>query len=273
MHVEDDTVTGTDFSEDNSEMTDDDDVLDEMDDDFGDMDEPEYYEYHAFREFPFWSLDGHDYRPEIFDPALDRTPTRPIHQPHAHHWHEWEHDPSGSSITHDSEDDDESEEDDDEDMGSFIDDEEHGDDEEDGSGTDHSTVVGDRSYMDQNDRGARTDASASLDGEVLQNPEDDSSEDDGEDEEPVRRPVTNGLRRRLQGPYARPGGPGVRAPIARGFRVPRSIGPDRVSRGIPTTMQAGTSANNAISLEDQSDDEMPVSAARRRVHARQMRAQ
>jgi hypothetical protein len=259
-HVDEDTVTGTDFSEENSEMTDYHDGLDEMDDDFGDMDEADYYEY--YNEFPF--LHAHDddhFIPARFDQFMN--------PPHAHGWLGWEHDdPSGSSVTHDSDDDGESEED--EDMDSFIDDSEDG---EDGSGTDRSTVVGEHSYLDQVDHQSGTGASASHDVEEPQGSEDESSEEDGDDEDPIRRPLTNGLRRRFQGPYARPGGLGVRAPNAPGFSASRSVGPDRVSRGIPTTMQAGTSANNAISLEDESDDDMPVSAARRRVHARQMRAQ
>jgi hypothetical protein len=245
-HVDADTVT-TD-SEENSEMTDYNDFTDDMEDGFGDLDEDdtwnEFYDGVPFEQLPFGVQQFYD-------------PLRRIRYHHLLHAdpYEWQFPHTESSVTHDSEDEDEDE---DEEMASFIDDDVEEEGEE--SGTDHSTVVGDHSHATHDVYETGTDASVSHDGE--EHDGDSDEEESSEDEEPIRRPVPNGPQHRLQGPYGRAAASGPRVTTYRNQRNNRDGASERVSRPMPTMSEVGTSANNAIPVEDDSDG--PVSAARRR---------
>lgn len=203
-----------------------------------------------------------------------------------------------SSMTHTSNDTSEGAEDDSEDeeedededadeaeMGSFIDDGsieyDYSDDE---YGTDRSTVMGDRSDpMDAEFDHSRPESFSERFNFRSPDEGTDGEEDDDEeeDDEPIR-----------SAPIRRPG----HNPSFRSNPIARSGGSTRTNRGAPSTISqagghqvrdsgtrggpcrhlremslsnsrqnvgAGTSASNAINVEDDSEDEMPVSATRR----------
>ncbi|KAL1965650.1 hypothetical protein VTN77DRAFT_5327 [Rasamsonia byssochlamydoides] len=278
-HVDaDETVTGTTDSEENSEMTD---YNEDMEDGFGDMDEDDWNEVYdgvPFEQLPFGVQQFYD-------------PLRRMHQRYHNLLqrdpYEWQFPHSGSSVTHDDSEDEEDEEDEeeeedededeDEEMDSFIDDDEELEDEE--SGTDHSTVVGDHSYMTHDEYETSTDASASQHGgehdsdseEDEESVEDENEgEEEEEDEAPIRRP---GPQRRFHGPYGRAVGSGPRT-NHRNQRNNRGNGPERSSRPVQTTSRSGTSANNAIPVDDDSDGPVPATrrARNRRNQGRQSRS-
>lgn len=264
-HVDaDETVTGTTDSEENSEMTD---YNEDMEDGFGDIDEDdtwnEVYDGVPFEQLPFGVQ-------QFYDPL--RRMRHRYQNILPHDPHEWQF-PHSSSPVHDSEDleeedDDDDEEDtsevesesedEDEEMDSFIVDDEELEDEEESS-TDHSTVVGDHSYMMHAEYETNTDTettSTSHHGRehsVSSELEDSSSD---EDEEPIRRPAANRPQRRFHGPY----------PRAANHRNQRN------NRG--NASRPGTSASNAIPIDDDSDGPVPPTrrARSRRNQGRQRRA-
>lgn len=267
------TATGSE-SEENSEMTD---YIDDIDDGFGDIDDDlawnDFYDGVPFEELPFGLQQFHGGRPRI-----------PLH--HHHHLH---HpllreaygsliDPSVSTVTHDDSEQEDSEEDDYGEMDSFIDDDEV---DENGSDSDRSTVVGDHDYtahdLDHYEDDL-SDVSMSQDAEEVS---DDYEEESSEDEDPIRPPVTGGSRRILQPGRANPiPAPPMPAPrLRRGTsfqpagvsmngnsRDSSEATADRDSEEQQRTRHpspVGSSADNAIPVEDDSDDDAPIRPTRR----------
>ncbi|KAJ9245564.1 hypothetical protein DTO169E5_869 [Paecilomyces variotii] len=266
------TLTG---SEDNSEMTD---YIDDLEDGFGDVDDDldwnDFYDGVPFEGLPLGLQQFHGGRSRI-----------PHHHHHQHHHHTLLREayasliaPSISTATHDDSDDEDEDEDEDDDYGemdSFIDDDEV---DEDQSDSDRSTVVGDHDYTahpfgDSEDEGS--DVPMSQDAAEL----DDYYEDDSsEDEDPIRPPVTGNSRRTIHSGSAHPtsGSHLRRGSNLRGAGVDtngnsRFSGEDTADRGTePEGHQrtsrpspVGSSVDNAISLEDDSDDDAPVRPTRR----------
>ncbi|KAE8373469.1 hypothetical protein BDV26DRAFT_271991 [Aspergillus bertholletiae] len=258
-------------SEENSEMTDY--LDDELEDGFGELDDADwtsFYDRVPVQEIVF-DLPRHLY-------GLHRQHNL-AHPSHSHHpaFAHNNHYNDASSAAHDSED---SEDDDleDTDMDSFIDDDEHIGEQDYDSESDRSTVVGGSEFPyfsnqyevqlssevttsqadDGTDNGlGELDEISDSEGEDEEEEEDDEDEDD----EPIRPPVA-GNRRRLFPAFSR-----VPNPPALSSRAPRASNVDpfamrrQVSRSQSVTT-AGTSASNAINLDDDSD-EGPVRPFRR----------
>ncbi|KAF9884166.1 E3 ubiquitin ligase [Aspergillus nanangensis] len=207
---------------------------------------------------------------------LHRRHQFPGHQPPPllHDPYEWQL----RSVSHDSEDEDEDDLDD-TDMDSFIDDDEEGHHHHVGDGfseSDRSTVVGGRDYdpPDQFDGPhmpseitmSNTDDYTSDDsGEGLSTEHDENDDDDDdEDDEPIR-PAVNGIRRRQAPSY-----PVTSSSPVHGIGSSRNPAPSRpqslsTRHGMSHPRQGpstGTSLNNAIQVEDDSD-EGPVGPVRR----------
>lgn len=249
--IEDGTISSmSDFSDDFSDMTDDDDEEDMRDANPGYVDRDAAWvdEYPHPLPFGFQQLyhaaqnyapnQYHEYPTQAYNqflanPIFRRPPFAFANQ-------------ASSSIAGTSEN--ESEEDEDEEMDSFIDDDESGaEDSEDGSHTDHSTVVGDHDYMGYDGYDTGTDASVSQSGQSVED-EDDGGDDDSDEDEgggPTLG-IPERVRRRML------------------YQNNQPVGRDRNSPlfGLQNN-GAGTSASNAINVDDDSEDEMPVSASRR----------
>ncbi|KAI9930906.1 hypothetical protein MW887_010557 [Aspergillus wentii] len=274
------TESGLSESDENSEMTDYFD--DELDDGFAEIDE-----------YAWQGLQGGippDHLPFGIPPQLYGLNRRNFHPPFAlplaNNPYEWQYGGRSSPVIGDSEigdsEDEEEEEDyDDGEMDSFIDDDEHVDENDYNSESDRSTVVGDNEYHERDyyhePQHYRFDASqvdsdvpmsqqgdGSDDSEdVVEEDEDhDDDDDDDDDEEPIR-PAVNGPRYNTQrfGPQGNPSG----------FRPTlhsRMINRSRTENPLQTPRSVGSSANNAISLDDDDDededsDEGPVGPSRR----------
>ncbi|KAE8157851.1 hypothetical protein BDV40DRAFT_277198 [Aspergillus tamarii] len=160
---------------------------------------------------------------------------------------------------------------DDTDMDSFIDDDEHNEQDHD-SDSDRSTVVGDPEIRYSPDRynvrlssevtmsqaDDRTDDSFS--GFEIPDSEEDEDEDD-EDDEPIRPPVTGNRRRQ----FLAPSGASGFSVFASRIRQAPNVNPyamHRLASRSQSRNTAGTSASNAITLDDDSD-EGPVRPFRR----------
>ena len=160
---------------------------------------------------------------------------------------------------------------DDTDMDSFIDDDEHNEQDHD-SDSDRSTVVGDPEIRYSPDRynvrlssevtmsqaDDRTDDS--LSGFEIPDSEEDEDEDD-EDDEPIRPPVTGNRRRQ----FLAPSGASGFSVFASRIRQAPNVNPyamHRLASRSQSRNTAGTSASNAITLDDDSD-EGPVRPFRR----------
>lgn len=208
------------------------------------------------------------------------------------------HDEPTSSVAHSSENEsEEEEEDEDEDMDSFIDDSEpqiYGSDS--GSNTDHSTVVGDHDYMQDDEDGGDDSVTITSVGTPFYHPldvgrsreveslgdgtsvgywttdddhdeenyddddddgeEDDNNDNDDDEEDDEDEPIRSfgAIRHRRTGqqpPYSQTSRSATRRPGA-------------PSLGSATSSAAGASASNAINIDDDSEDEMPVPAVSRR---------
>ncbi|OKL64441.1 hypothetical protein UA08_00191 [Talaromyces atroroseus] len=271
-HVEDGTMSSmSDYSDDLSDMTDEDENDDDDDDNDDDDDENDEEEMgdadaDAFADYDGAWVDEYPHAmPFSFREILNAAQQFAPHQHHHHHTHPYhpflgppvhrrppynfDGEPN-SSITHTSES--ESEEDEDEDMDSFIDDDEPGiDDSEEGSHTDHSTVVGDHDYMGYDIGTDTSSIHESLESESAEDDDGDDDDDEDEDDQPIRSaPIRRtGQSSLFQNNHNRP--------IGRGRHPQPSFGLQRNSA-------AGTSASNAINVDDDSEDEMPISAAARR---------
>ncbi|KAL2215606.1 RING finger domain protein [Thermoascus aurantiacus ATCC 26904] len=259
-NLEAETVTGTE-TEENSEMTD---YTDEIDDGFGDIDDEawnDFYDGVPFEELPFGLQQFHDTRHRRRNRFQNDT-------------YEWQYPPSASSVTHDdSEEEDDSDDDDDDSMASFIDD----DEEESDSGSDNSTVVGDHSYTTQ-DLDNESESETSSDVSMSQDASDDSEEESSEDEEPIRPPVPSSSRRQQRQTNGQRGS-ASRSTNHQNNESSRAGNRDQNSRSGNrgrgnSNGPAGSSANNAIPVEDDSDsdddDDVPIPPSRR---ARAMRHQ
>lgn len=245
------------------------DYNEDMEDGFGDIDEDdtwnEVYDGVPFEQLPFGVQ-------QFYDPL--RRMRHRYQNLSPHDPYEWQFPHSGSSVIQDSEDLEEEEDDDEEDesedesesesqdedeeMDSFIVDDEELEDEE--SSTDHSTVVGDHSYMIHEEFETNTVTEATRNSSslphVIETSDSSDLESSDEEEEPIRRPVANRQQRRFHGPH----------PRAANHRNQRN------NRGNVT--RPGTSASNAIPIDDDSEGPVPPTrrARNRRTRGRQTRA-
>ncbi|KAH8693613.1 hypothetical protein BGW36DRAFT_429656 [Talaromyces proteolyticus] len=271
-YVDDSVTTDSDFTDSTDYNEDMEDMEDIDDDDFGYYDD-EWPEGHVFEPMP--------YPNQVFYGVQPFFPHHHHHiiSHHHHHLHPLRAEWTSPTATRDTDDEDHTgSEDEDEDMDSFIDDDEiDGDNESEvDSGTDHSTVVGDQTWPTQHTRegsagdfptpalNAEFQDFSSISGESRDlddhsGEEDDYGDEDDDDDDEEEEPIRPVPRRRLQSPYNPPGlasslfaGNGIRG---------QTLG--RRSRSGPRDGAAGTSASNAINVEDDSEDEMPVPATRR----------
>lgn len=176
---------------------------------------------------------------------------------------------SASSAIHDSEDDEDEEDEEDTDMDSFIDDDEHFGDYD--SGSDRSTVVGgpDHGSQDHHDD-SHTGTEGSVADTYGELSELESEEDDEDEEDQPVRPAAGAIRRRrvptiqiLSSSPRRPSAHGATDDMLQS--IPTETLLDAVFRHSSRSQRSqstGSSANNAISLDDDSD-EGPVGPTRR----------
>ncbi|KNG84118.1 RING finger domain protein [Aspergillus nomiae NRRL 13137] len=250
-------------SEENSEMTDY--LDDELEDGFGELDD---FNWNGFQNGV--PIQG---RVEVIPRHLYNI-IRDYHQHHPPHRHVFAHNghiDDTSSTAHDTEETDDYSED--TDMDSFIDDDEHIDQDHD-SDSDRSTVVGGpetRYLPDQYQVQLSSEMTMPLADDCtdddlssldeIPDSEEDDEDDEDEDDEPIRPPVS-GNRRRVF-----PASNGASNSPVLSSRAPRAPNVDpyamrRQASRSQTTNTAGTSASNAITLDDDSD-EGPVRPFRR----------
>ncbi|KAE8362042.1 hypothetical protein BDV27DRAFT_132141 [Aspergillus caelatus] len=258
-------------SEENSEMTDY--MDDELEDGFGELDDVDWNGFYDGVPIEGRAEDLPHHLYSIIRHYHHHSPPPHSHRPvFARNSHYDE----ASSTAHQTE---ESTDDysDDTDMDSFIDDDEHNEQDHD-SDSDRSTVVGgpeiryspDRynvrlgSEVTMSQADDRTDDS--LSGFEIPDSEEDEDEDeeddeDDEDDEPIRPPVTGNRRRQ----FPAPSGASGFSVFASRIRQAPNVNPYAMRRQASrsqSTNTAGTSASNAITLDDDSD-EGPVRPFRR----------
>ncbi|OGM47028.1 RING finger domain protein [Aspergillus bombycis] len=255
-------------SEENSEMTDY--MDDELEDGFGELDD---FDWNGFQNgVPIQGMV--DDLPRHLYSIIRHYHHHHPPPPHSHHpvFARNSHYDETSSTAHDTEEsiDDYS---DDTDMDSFIDDDEHIDQDQD-SDSDRSTVVGGPETRHSSDQyevqlssemtmaladDCTDDGLSSLD--EIPDSEEDDEDDEDEDDEPIRPPVTGNRRRLFLASN------GASNPPVLSRRAPRAPNVDpyamrRQASRSQSTNTAGTSASNAITLDDDSD-EGPVRPFRR----------
>ncbi|PKY02151.1 hypothetical protein P168DRAFT_292252 [Aspergillus campestris IBT 28561] len=243
-------------SELNSEMTDY--MDDELEDGFGGMDD---FAWNGLYDgIPVEAL-SFDIPHQLY--GLHRSQHHPIasHRPAPfgyipeHHHDHWPGD-SASSAIQDSEDD---SDEDDTDMDSFIDDDEHFGDY--GTGSDRSTVVGGPDHTQDHHDDPHSGTEVSVADTYGGLSELESEEDDEDEEDQPIRPATGAIRRRRV--------PTIHIPSSSPRRPSAHLAADsfldsilRQNRRPQPSHSTGSSVNNAISLEDDSD-EGPVGPTRR----------
>jgi hypothetical protein len=234
------TGTGTETDE-NSEMTD---YFDEVDDIDEEPSWHETYEGIPFEQLPFGLHQFHNQS----------------HQFHLHHHLAWQFPPSGSSPMPDDSDEDE-ESDDEDDMESFLDDEQ-----EDDTNTDHSTIVGDRSPITETELETGSDVLSHDMGDLSDDPDEEESVGDGVF---ISHSASDHQRPTQDTSTARAGGSERHSGSHRGRRGNGGNGsrwqprPLHQSRHSPSVESAGSSTQNAISLDDDSEDDAPIPPTRR----------